>query len=153
MEVRNMKMKKALNELSKLLTLMCLLAATVSISVYATDYIEVYARDYAPSPITGSFPYTSVDVWRYTDDSSFGSGGYGGADPVLNNPPYCPGVGYFIEYSWTVSYTDVARQVPIYKLEGNSWVFVCYLYARVWFWPNGNYGGYYEHSGFVTRVH
>lgn len=131
---------------------MCLLAATASISVCATDYIEVYARDYAPSPITGSFPYTSVDVWRYTDGSSFGYGNYGGEDPTLN-PPYYPFVGYFIEYSWTSSYTNVAYQVPVYKLEGNSWVFICYLYARVWFWPNGSYSGYYAHSGFVRRVH
>jgi len=133
--------------------LMCLFATIAGLSVYAaTNYIEVYARDNAPSPITGSFPYATIDVWRYTYGTYFGSGSETGGDPTLN-PPYYPGPGTFIRYAWDATFTDVEYKVPIYKLVGNSWVFICYLRPRVWFRPDGNYDGSYAYSGFVKRLH
>lgn len=132
------------------IALIWILAATtvVGVYVYAASYVWVYARDYAPPPITGSFPYAGVNVWRYTNNISFGYGNYGGEDPTLN-PPYYPGRGVFQVYAWSTSFTDVEYQVKIYKLEGGSWVLICYLQPRGWMWPNGKYDGSYKYSGFV----
>lgn len=134
------------------IAIMCILVATaiVTVYVYAKSYAWVRVRDYVPPSIpVRETPYASVHVWRYTDGVSFLPGGTcTGGDPILKHP-YYPGVGQFITYSWTPSFTKVEYRVKIYKLEGNSLVLVCTLRPCGWMWPNGKYGGSYEYSGTV----
>jgi hypothetical protein len=140
---------------AKILVCILVVTAIISIRIYAADYIEVYTRDNVPSSIpTRGWPYASIDVWRYTDGTSFiGGGGLTGGDPLTKHP-YYPGVGVFIQYAWTSSFTDVEYRVHIYRFEGgDSWVLVATMRPRAWMWPNGNYGGSWAYSGYVKRIH
>jgi len=139
--------------------ILCILAVTaiISIRIYAayTDYIEVYTRDYVPSsiPTSGGWSYASIDVWRYTDGTSFGTGSSTGGFPLTKHP-YYPDAGKFITYAWSSTFTDEEFRVKIYRLEGDgSWTLVATMKPRAWMWPNGNYGGSWAYSGYVIRVH
>lgn len=131
------------------ITCVLVTVAIATVYVYAASYAWVYVRDYVPPPLTGAYPYAGLRVVRPSDGKTFFSGGScTGTDPILKHP-YYPGVGQFITYSWTPSFTKVEYRVTIYKVEGYSCTPVCILRPCGWMWPDGRYGGSYAYSGYV----